>query len=181
LLAAASGLRDRTLLLTAYATGLRVSELVSLRVADIDGARQLIRVDHGKGGRDRFVPLFPVLHQALRDYYRSFRPKEWLFPGVDSNRHLDRDTARLACHRARARAGLTKVVTPHTLRRCFATHLHENGVDLLTIKVLLGHRSLQTVQLYALVSKHTLHPQRFGMDLLQGLEAPRQVPAETAG
>ena len=176
LLTSAASLRDRALLLTAYATGLRVSELVGLRVSDIDGARRMIRVCQGKGAKDRYIPLFPVLHEALRDYYRKAHPKEWLFPGNFPTEHLSRDAALHVCYRARARAGLTKPVTPHTLRRCFATHLLESGVDLFTIKNKLGHQSLKTVQRYTLVSNRSVDPDRTGMDLLQGLGVPPQLP-----
>ena len=169
LLAAAANARERTILLTLYATGLRLSELISLRIDDIDKDRRMILVRRGKGNKDRYIPLVPTLHQALQDYYRQFRPQEWLFPGEVPGHHIVPSTPQGICRRARLRAGIRKPVTPHTLRRCFATHLVEGGVELTAVRRLLGHHSLHTVERYLLVSRHSLDPDRGALDLLRGL------------
>ena len=138
--AAVPSLKHRTALMTAYAAGLRVSEVVRLKIADIDSDRMLIRVEQGKGGRDRYVMLSPQLLVMLRAYWREIRPKHWLFPGQDESRPLDASMLQAACRNARATAKLGKPITVHTLRHSFATHLLEAGTDIRTIQVLLGHR-----------------------------------------
>jgi integrase/recombinase XerD len=131
-------LKSRIALTTVYATGLRVSEVVFLKVADIDSQRMVIRVEQGKGGRDRYVMLSPQLLKILRAYWRLTRPIRWLFPGRDSERPLDATVLHAACRSAHIAAGLNKRVTVHTLRHSFATHLLENGADVRVIQVLLG-------------------------------------------
>lgn len=146
----------RTLLRTVYATGLRVSEICNLRVRDIDSQpdRMCIRVRHGKGARDRYTLLTPTLLDDLRQYYRFYRPHEWLF--FNSNQaQMDIKTAQRAFRRAHYRAGLTKSGGIHTLRHCFATHLLEAGVDLHSIQKLLGHGQLATTSRYL----HLMSPQ----------------------
>jgi len=145
--AAAEG-RDRVLLRTAYALGLRVSELVALRLGDIDAARGLVVVRHGKGAKDRLVPLSARLLAELRDYWQDRRPRPWLFPGGRRGRHLTAAGVQRAVQRAAVRAGLTKRVSPHTLRHSYATHLLEAGCDLLVIQRLLGHKDLKTTARY---------------------------------
>jgi integrase len=139
-LAAVPSLKHRAALMTAYAAGLRVSEVVRLKIADIDSDRMLIRIEHGKGGRDRYVMLSPLLLAVLRDYWRAARPSHWLFPGHDEGRPLDASVLQWACRAARAVARLGKPVTVHTLRHSFATHLLEAGTDIRTIQVLLGRQ-----------------------------------------
>lgn len=137
-LEAIPSLQSRIALTTVYATGLRVSEVVFLKVADIDSQRMVIRVEQGKGGRDRYVMLSPQLLKILRAYWRLTRPTRWLFPGRNSERPLDATVLHAACRSAHIAAGLNKRVTVHTLRHSFATHLLENGADIRVIQVLLG-------------------------------------------
>ena len=157
LLGAIAGLKHRAILMTAYAAGLRVSEVVSLRVEDIDSQRMVIHVRQGKGRKDRYVMLAPRLLELLRLYWRAARPRGWLFPGRDPNRHLSVNTVQKACQRACHAAGLTKHATVHTLRHSFATHLLEAGTDLRTIQLLLGHRCLSTTAIYTHISADRLH------------------------
>jgi len=146
----------RAALTTAYATGLRASETVSLQVADIDSARMVIHVREGKGGKDRYVMLSPQLLQILRTYWRLARPRRFLFPGRDEERHLDRAVLHAACRSARVAARIDKQVTVHTLRHSFATHLLESGTDIRIIQVLLGHSSLSTTARYAQVATNLI-------------------------
>lgn len=148
LLEAVPSLKSRTALTTVYATGLRVSEVVRLQVGDIDSQRMVIRVEQGKGGKDRYVMLSPQLLKILRSYWRLTRPQLWLFPGRSQDHPLDPVVLHAACRSARAAAFLDKPVTVHTLRHTFATHLLENGVDVRVIQVLLGHASLATTARY---------------------------------
>ena len=137
-LEAVPSLKSRTALTIAYAAGLRVSEVVLLKVADIDSQRMVIRVEQGKGGKDRYVMLSPQLLGILRTYWRLARPKRWLFPGRDDVRPLVPNVLHAACRSACAAAGLSKQVTLHALRHSFATHLLESGTDIRIIQVLLG-------------------------------------------
>jgi len=153
---AVPNLKHRTALMTAYAAGLRVSEVVRLKPADIDSGRMLIRIDRGKGGRDRYVMLSPQLLGALRAYWRDTRPVHWLFPGEDESRPLGPSVLQAACRAARTAARLGKPVTVHTLRHSFATHLLEAGTDIRIIQVLLGHRDLSTTARYTQVAATTI-------------------------
>jgi integrase/recombinase XerD len=155
-LEAVPGLKTRTALTAAYGAGLRASEAVSLKVADIDSDRMLIQVRHGKGARDRTVMLSPQLLTILRTYWRLVRSREWLFPGRDETRPLDVQVLHAACRSAARSAGLTKRVSVHTLRHSFATHLLESGVDIRIIQVLLGHKSLSTTARYTQVATTTI-------------------------
>lgn len=149
-LEAVPSLKTRTALTTAYAAGLRASETVGLRLADIDSKRMVMRVEHGKGGKDRYVMLSAQLLNILRTYWRLARPEDWLFPGRDGP--IDVQVLYSACRSACAAAGLSKRVTVHTLRHSFATHLLENGTDIRIIQVLLGHNNLSTTARYTRVS-----------------------------
>nr|WP_316979952.1 tyrosine-type recombinase/integrase [Shumkonia mesophila] len=140
-LEAVPSLKTRTALTAAYAAGLRTSEAVGLRIGDIDSRRMAIRVEHGKGGKDRYVMLSAQLLRILRTYWRLARPNEWLFPGRDGSSPIDVQVLYAACRSAAAAAGLGKRVTVHTLRHSFATHLLENGTDIRIIQVLLGHNN----------------------------------------
>ena len=164
--AAIRRLKYRALFTTVYACGLRVSEVVALRAADIDSKRMVLRVCQGKGKKDRYVMLSPKLLKLLRDYYKAFRPINTLFFGRDKSRPLDRGTVLRACRLFAGRAGLTKRITVHTLRHSFATHLLEAGVDLRTIQALLGHRSLRTTALYTFVSTERVAATPSPLDLL---------------
>jgi site-specific recombinase XerD len=155
-LEAVPGLRNRTALTTAYAAGLRAAEAARLKISDIDSGRKVIRVEHGKGGKDRYVMLSAQLLGILRAYWGLARPKIWLFPGRDGDRPIDPQTLHVACKVAREMAGLDKRVTVHTLRHSFATHLLENGTDIRIIQVLLGHSNLATTARYAQVATHTI-------------------------
>ena len=149
-LEAVPSLKTRTALTTAYAAGLRASETIGLRLADIDSKRMVMRVEHGKGGKDRYVMLSAQLLNILRTYWRLARPEDWLFPGRDGP--IDVQVLYSACRSACAAAGLGKRVTVHTLRHSFATHLLENGTDIRIIQVLLGHNNLSTTARYTRVS-----------------------------
>lgn len=164
---AISNLKHRALLLTVYAAGLRVSEVVSLRVADIDSKRMVIHVRQAKGNKDRLVMLSPVLLEALRRYCRLARPHDWLFPGQDPTRPLTTRTVQRVCRKASDAAGLSKRVTVHTLRHSFATHLLESGADLRVIQTLLGHSSLRTTSIYTHVSTQRLKEVRSPLDRLE--------------
>jgi integrase/recombinase XerD len=159
-------LKHRAALMTAYAAGLRVSEVVALKVADIDSQRMVIRVEQGKGCKDRYVMLSPRLLILLRTYWKTVRPKEWLFPGAQPNQHLSARTLQAVCHNAWQNSGLTKPVTMHSLRHCFATHLLENGTDLRTIQLLMGHRSLSTTGRYLSVATSSICSTSSPLDLL---------------
>ena len=151
-LEAVSSLKARVALTTAYAGGLRVSEVAALKVSDIDSRRMLIRIEHGKGGKERYVMLSGVLLGILRDYWQSARPRPFLFPGRPADKPIDPNVLHAACRSATVAAGLDKRVSVHVLRRSFASHLLESGVDIRIIQVLLGHDNLSTTALYARVS-----------------------------
>jgi integrase/recombinase XerD len=148
--------RDRVLLQTTYACGLRVSEVVALEVSAIDSARGVVVIRQGKGRKDRLVPLSARLLQELRSYWQQHRPRPWLFPGKRPGQPLCIAAAQKVCRRAAQRAGLTKPLTMHTLRHSYATHLLEAGCDLVTIQQLLGHRDLKTTTRYLHVSTRRL-------------------------
>ena len=143
--------RHRVIAMTMYAAGLRISEAVSLRPADIDSKRMMIRVVQGKGRKDRFVPLSPVLLDQLRQHYRRVHPTNWLFPSRVAGRHISTKMVTRVIVHARHAIG-HKPVTPHSLRHAFATHLLEAGTDLRTIQVMLGHACLSTTTVYLRVS-----------------------------
>ena len=152
LLQAIPGLRNRVALTTAYAAGLRVSEVARLKVTSIDSRRMLIHIENGKGGRDRYAMLSPRLLEVLRAYWKRGRPGLWLFPGRDPGDHVAVPALQAACRAARRRARIGKPVTMHTLRHSFATHLLERGIDIRIIQVLLGHADLDSTARYAQVA-----------------------------
>ncbi len=149
-----------------YAAGLRVGEVIVLRVTDIDSSRMVIRVNEGKGGNDRYVILSQRLLLVLREYWKAARPKDFLFPGTGKTGHITYPSVYRACVRAATDAGLKKAVTTHVLRHSFATHLMENGTDLRIIQVLLGHRSLRTTAVYTHVLRKALESTKSPLDLL---------------
>jgi len=163
--AAAAG-RDRVLLQTGYALGLRISELVCLSVAAINSARMVVQVRQGKGRKDRLVPLSVRLLEELRTYWRQDRPQPWLFPGQRAGTHLSVGRAHWLGQQALRRAGLRKPATLHTLRHSYATHLLEAGVDLVTLQHILGHRGLRTTAHYLHVSTRRLQGTPSLLDLL---------------
>jgi integrase/recombinase XerD len=180
LFAARHRIKTRALLMTLYAAGLRVSELVNLKNTDIDSKRMVIRVEQGKGQKDRYVMLSAVLLGILRAYWKEHKPTSWLFPGTDANQPLDRRTVQIICRAAARRAGLRKHVSPHTLRHTFATHLLEAGTDIRTIQALLGHRSLRTTALYTYVSPEKVVATRSPLDTLEEVAAAPAAPTGSA-
>jgi integrase/recombinase XerD len=155
-LQAVDGLRNRVALATTYAAGLRVGEVVRLRVASIDSQRMLLHVEAGKGGRDRYAMLSPQLLPILRAYWKRAHPGLWLFPGQEPGDHVSVGALQSACRRARKLARIDKHVTVHSLRHSFATHLLEGGTDIRIIQVLLGHTRLETTARYAQVATNLI-------------------------
>jgi len=166
MLQAAPGLKYRAALSVAYAAGLRASEVVALKPGDIDSTRMVIRVEQGKGRKDRYVMLSPALLQLLRDWWRAARPQGWLFPGRPPVNPMSTRQLSRACHAAAEAAGLDKPVSLHTLRHSFATHLLEQRVDIRVIQVLLGHAKLTTTALYAQVATRTIRDVQSPLDHL---------------
>jgi integrase/recombinase XerD len=161
LINAASNLFRRALLMTLYGTGRRRSEVAHLRVKDVDSKRMLIRVNEGKGGKSRDLPLSPALLETLRAYWRWRKPRTYFFPTrstrLGPDHPISDKTVWIACQEARRKAGIGKRITPHTLRHSWATHLLEAGTDLRTIQVLLGHGDLETTAQYLHLSQKHLH------------------------
>jgi integrase/recombinase XerD len=170
-----SSTRHRAILTTCYAGGLRISEAVHLMPTDIDSQRMVIRVDQGKGRKDRYVMLSPKLLGTLRDYWRATRPKDWLFPGDIPGRPITRGAVEDACQTARQHSGIRKPITPHSMRHAFAVHLLESGTDVRTIQLLLGHRSLATTARYLRIATSKVCSTSSPLDLL-----PHPVPVEPA-
>jgi len=166
LIGAVRDLKHRTALMTAYAAGLRVAEVTRLRIRNIDSRRMCIRVEQGKGQKDRYVMLSKKLLVRLRRYWRVYRPRPWLFLDRRRTGPLPISTVQAVCKRARIDARIDKPVTPHMLRHCFATHLLEAGTDLRTIQVLMGHRSLSTTAIYLRVAIPHIQDTRSPFDLL---------------
>jgi site-specific recombinase XerD len=167
-------IKHRAILTTCYAAGLRISEAVHLLPGDIDSQRMVIRVDQGKGRKDRYVMLSPKLLETLRSYWRAVRPKGWLFEGDVSGQPITRNAVALVCQKARLLSGIRKPVTPHSLRHAFAVHLLESGSDVRTIQLLLGHRSLATTAQYLRIATSRVCSTSSPLDLL-----PRPVSIET--
>jgi site-specific recombinase XerD len=165
---AVSSLKHKAIVLTLYSTGLRVSELVHLKVHDIDSSRMLVRVQEGKNGKDRYVGLSPKLLELLRQYWRSTKPpsRTWLFPGDCPGHPLTRCGVSKMIGKAKERAGIHKPVSAHTLRHSFATHLLESGVDVRRIQLMMGHGSLRSTVQYLHVASTTLHESPNLLDLL---------------
>jgi integrase/recombinase XerD len=156
LLDAAPSLKYKTALSVAYGAGLRASEVVALKVSDIDSQRMVIRVEQGKGRKDRYVMLSPHLLDLLRAWWKLARPQGWLFPGQNRLNPLTTRQLNRACHAAAHRAEIDKRVSLHTLRHSFATHLLEQNIDIRVIQVLLGHAKLDTTALYTRVATKTI-------------------------
>jgi integrase/recombinase XerD len=176
-LASVANLKHRTILMTTYGAGLRISEATHLKVTDVDSQRMVIRVDQGKGNKDRYVMLSPRLLEALRSYWTAERPKLWLFPGDIPGRPITRDAVRQACQKAHRACGVSKPITPHSLRHAFATHLLESGTDVRRIQLLLGHRSLATTSRYLKIATSTVCATASPLDLLPKIEPPLSASA----
>jgi len=162
-----ASIKHRAVLLSCYGAGLRISEAVALQPSHIDSQRMLIRVEHGKGGKDRYAMLSPGLLEILRAYYRILHPAgPWLFPSWRPHLHLSAGAVQTACREAWQHSGLAKRVTPHVLRHSFATHLLENGIDTRVIQVLLGHSRIDTTARYTAVSPATIRATASPLDLL---------------
>ena len=159
-------LKHRTVFMTIYATGLRISEVLNLQIPDIDSKRMMIHVRQGKGHQDRYVMLSSRLLTVLREYYKAFRPKTWLFPGETPDQHLSVRTVQAICRKVRRKLGDWGKITAHCLRHSFATHLLEAGTDIRTIQMLLGHGSLRTTARYTHVSESTVASTRSPLDSL---------------
>lgn len=166
MLQAAPGLKYRAALSVAYAAGLRAAEVVALKPGDIDSSRMVIRVEQGKGRKDRYVMLSPALLDLLRTWWRAAQPQGWLFPGRPAVNPMSTRQLSRACHTAAELAGLDKPVSLHTLRHSFATHLLEQRVDIRVIQVLLGHAKLTTTALYAQVATRTIRDVQSPLDRL---------------
>jgi site-specific recombinase XerD len=179
-LAAIRSVKHRTVLMAAYAAGLRISEATRLKVSDIDSQRMMLRVEQGKGHADRYVMLSPRLLEILRSYWRIGRPQYWLFPGRFPDQPVGTDAVRQACQDARRRAGISKPITPHSLRHAFATHLLESGTDVRLIQLLMGHRSLATTARYLKVATSTICATSSPFDRLPPVatQAPPEPPPE---
>jgi site-specific recombinase XerD len=177
LLEAAPGPKYKAALSAAYGAGLRVSEVVALKVSDIDSERMLLRIEQGKGRKDRFAMLSPLLLELLRDWYRIARPTVWLFPGRDPLLPLTTRQFNRVVHVAADRAGIKKRVSPHTLRHSFATHLLEEKTDVRLIQVLLGHARVDTTALYAQVATNVIRAVMSPLDRLTPLTPEDKPPA----
>jgi len=172
LLEAAPNPKSKAALSVAYGAGLRAMEVVALKISDIDSKRMLIRVEMGKGRKDRFAMLSPQLLELLRDWYRIARPRIYMFPGRDQIGPMTPRQLNRICHMAAELAGLPKWVAPHTLRHSFATHLLEQNIDVRVIQVLLGHAKLDTTARYTQVATNLIREVMSPLDRLTPL-APR--------
>ena len=165
--------KHRAILTTCYAAGLRVSEAVALTLPAIDSQRMVLRVEQGKGYKDRYVMLSPKLLEILRDWWRVEKSKHWLFPGDRPGQHISRFAVESACRKAHRICKIPKPITPHSLRHTFAVHLLESGTDIRTIQLLLGHRSLATTAKYLRIATSKVCSTSSPLDLL-----PRPVSRE---
>jgi site-specific recombinase XerD len=178
-LEAAPGIKYKAAFSVAYGAGLRVSEVAALKLSDIDSKRMMLRIEQGKGRKDRYAMLSPTLLELLRDWYRVARPQGWLFPGQNPTNPVTARQLTRACHAAAEMADLKKRVTPHTLRHSFATHLLEQNIDIRVIQVLLGHAKLETTALYTRVATNTIREVMSPLDRLTPLR-PKKDDAKDA-
>ena len=172
--------KHRMILTVCYAAGLRISEALKLTPTAIDNKRMVIREEGGKGRKDRYVMLSPVLLEMLREYWSRVRPKEWLFPGRNPEKPISPLVIDLACRAARRKCDIAKPVTPHSLRHAFAVHLLESGADLRTIQLLLGHRNLSTTARYLRLATSKVCATPSPLDSLKSILPSRAEPARAA-
>jgi len=170
--------KHHAILTTCYAAGLRISEAIHLKPADIDSRRMVVRVEQGKGQKDRYVMLSPKLLETLRAYWRAVRPKGWLFDGDVAGQPISVSAVESACQKAHRRSGLRKPVTPHSFRHAFAVHLLESGTDIRTIQLLLGHRSLATTARYLRIATSKVCSTSSPLDLLPHPVEPKPAPPQ---
>jgi len=172
-LACVKSRKHRAILTVCYAAGLRISEAVALTAPAIDSQRMVLRVEQGKGQKDRYVMLSPKLLEILRDWWRVERPDHWLFPGDKPGWHITTNAVALQCRHVQRTCKISKPITPHSLRHAFAVHLLESGTDIRTIQLLLGHRSLATTAKYLRIATSKVCSTSSPLDLL-----PRPVSRE---
>ena len=175
LLEAAPGPKHKAALSVAYAAGLRAMEVTALKVCDVDSKRMMIRVEQGKGRKDRFAMLSPQLLELLRDWWRISRPQVWMFPGRDRINPMTTRQLNRVCHMAAALAGLPTWVAPHTLRHSFATHLLEQNIDIRVIQALLGHARLDTTARYTHVATNLIREVMSPLDRLTPLVSKKKA------
>ena len=176
-LASVPSRKHRTILTVCYAAGLRISEAVRLQPAHIDSRRMVLRVEQGKGQKDRYVMLSPRLLEALRAWWKVAKPWPWLFPGDGrSGQPITRGAVEHVCQQVQRTCGIPKPITPHSLRHAFAVHLLEAGTDLRTIQLLLGHRSLATTARYLRIATSTVCATPSPFDLLPAPSGPAPPP-----
>jgi integrase/recombinase XerD len=160
-----SNIKHRALLTLTYSAGLRVSEVVSLKLGDIDSQRMLVHIRQGKGRKDRYTILSQTALDILRQYARQYRLTDWLFPGENEQTHLSERSAQKIFSTVRSKVGIKKNVSIHSLRHSFATHLLEAGTDLRYIQTLLGHKNSKTTEIYTHVSQKDILRIRSPLDL----------------
>ena len=168
-----SNLKHRAILMTLYAAGLRAREVLHLKVTDIDSHRMVIRVDQGKGRKDRYVMLSSRLLKLLREYWEKYRPQTWLFPNPRRDKPMSTKAVNRIVAAAQKAAGIRGRVFPHLLRHSFATHLLEQGTNICVIQKLLGHRCLRSTSRYTHVAKNYLHQTRSPLDLIPQAKMPQ--------
>ncbi len=169
ILSSVSNIKHKAILMLVYSAGLRVSEVVKLKVENIDNQRRLIHIHGAKGRKDRYTLLSDVALGTLRDYFKKYQPKKWLFPAMNPERHISTRTVQAIFEQAKVKSGITKQVSVHSLRHSFATHLLEGGTDLRYIQELLGHKSSKTTEVYTHVSNKDLGKIKSPLDRLQGI------------
>jgi len=175
---ACHNLKHKTLLMTSYSGGLRLGETLGLVPSDVDSGRMVIRVEQGKGHKDRYVMLSTTLLAALRIYWKAFRPVRWLFEGRKPGQPLSPSTAEKVFTTAAGRAGIAKGVSFHSLRHAFATHLLEGGTNIVVIQSLLGHRSLTTTQVYTHVARTYVNATTSPLDRLKEKKEEKEPDKE---
>lgn len=166
ILTAPSNIKHRAILMLIYSAGLRVGEVVKLKLEDIDSNRRLIHIKGGKGRKDRFTILSEVALKILKKYYSQYKPRKWLFSGAKPSKHISVRTVQAIFEQAKEKAGIKKEVSVHSLRHSFATHLLESGVDLRYIQELLGHKSSKTTEIYTHVTNKDLRNIKSPLDTI---------------